>query len=116
MKSSESILALSVVVVVALAGWSCDTVLPKRTEGEKLYRKHCADCHGVDASGNTIGYMGNDAADLLDESWKYGTGPESIHYILRDESVFRHPSYIDLSNQEIREITKHVVHLRRQAY
>ena len=98
---------------VALSG--CDEVLPKRSQGEKLYRKHCADCHGVDGSGNTISYMGNQYADLLDDSWRHGSDAGSIHSVLRQELVFRHPSYDDLSDEQIRQITKHVLALRGES-
>ena len=58
--------------------------------------------------------MGNQHANLLDESWKYGYGADAIHSVLRQQLVFRHSSYDDLSDEEIRQITKHVLGLRKE--
>ena len=104
--------SLFLLLIASVLTAGCDELLPKRSAGEKLYRKHCADCHGVDGSGNTIGYMGNEHADLLDDRWKHGGDPSAIHWVLRNELVFRHPSYMDLTDQDIRQITDHILHLR----
>ena len=99
-------------LLVSVLGLGCDNLFPERTAGEKLYRKHCADCHGVDGSGNTIGYMGNQYANLLDEDWKYGMGAGSLTSVIRQELVFRHPSFSELSSKDLSEITRHVLELR----
>jgi mono/diheme cytochrome c family protein len=103
---------MAIVLVAAALGWGCDTLFPKRSEGEKLYRKYCADCHGIDGSGDTIRYMGNSKADLLDNSWKHGGDATSMFFVLRDEVVFRHPSYDDLSDKQLQLIVKYVLQLR----
>ncbi len=105
-------LLMAIVLVAAALGWGCDTLFPKRSEGEKLYRKYCADCHGVDGSGDTIRYMGSSNADLLDSSWKHGGDATSMFFVLRDEVVFRHPSYDDLSDKQLQLIVKYVLQLR----
>src|ERR1044072_2239268 len=60
---------------LVLAG--CDTLFPKRGEGEKLWRDRCSQCHGIGGDGNTPQYMGNYAADLNAHSWPDGSGPRS---------------------------------------
>ena len=62
-------LAMMILLVCGLAG--CDTILPKRTPGQKLYSKHCSECHGVDGGGQTIRSMGETYSDLLDDAWRY---------------------------------------------
>ena len=103
---------LTVLFLVSILGLGCDNLFPERTAGEKLYRKNCADCHGVDGSGNTIGYMGNQYANLLDNDWKYGMDAGSLTSVIRQELVFRHPSFSELSSEDLRQITRHVLDLR----
>ena len=103
---------LTALLLVSILVLGCDNLFPKRTAGEKLYRKHCADCHGVDGSGNTIGYMGNQHANLLDEDWKYGMDAGSLTSVIRQELVLRHPSFSELSAKDLSEITRHVLELR----
>lgn len=102
-------------LLVASLTVGCDELLPRRTVGEKLYRKHCADCHGLDAKGNTVRFMGNEYADLTDDHWKHGFGAEATISVIRQELVFRHPSFDDLDNEELQQITKHILQLRRDA-
>ena len=104
--------ALAGLTLILLVTVGCEQVFPKRTAGEKLYRKHCADCHSADGSGNTIGYMGNNLANLLDNSWKHGGDHSSMQFTLRDGLVFRHPSYDELSGKELQQIVSHVLALR----
>ena len=43
-------LALCAGLAVSLAGLSgCDELFPYRSPGEVLFRKRCAECHGIDA-------------------------------------------------------------------
>jgi mono/diheme cytochrome c family protein len=73
---------------VLLAG--CDDLLDRfsnRPPDEKLWRKHCAKCHGVNGSGNTPAYMGNSYADLTDNTWKAGSSEYAIRRVIR-EGVF----------------------------
>lgn len=82
------LLAAVTLAGVVLAG--CEDVLDvfvKRPPEEKLWRHHCAECHGVDGSGNTPAYMGNAYADLRDDVWKSG-GSESSIYRVISEGVF----------------------------
>jgi len=77
-------------LLAALVLTGCEDVLDvfvKRPPDEKLWRHHCAECHGIDGSGNTPGYMGNAYADLRDDVWKTGGSESSIHRVIR-EGVF----------------------------
>ena len=105
-------LGLVVLVLCATVLGACDEILPKRTLGEKLYRKNCADCHGADGSGQTIMYMGDHDANLLDNSWKHGGGKSGMFRTLRQDLVFRHPSYDHLNSKELEQIVSHVLVLR----
>lgn len=93
----------------------CDVVFPHRSEGEKLYRKQCADCHGLDGAGNTPGYMGNGWADLLDDRWKIGgSSASSLEQVLREGIFGQMPAYSreQLSREQVREIYEHLRVLR----
>lgn len=100
-------------LLASLALAACSDLFPHRSEGEKLYRKHCAECHGVDGSGNTPRYMGNGWADLRDDNWKLGGDSGSIENAIRTGVFGQMPGYEDkLSSQEIRQVVDHVRVLR----
>ena len=101
-------LTLAVVAVAPLAAGCVE-----RTPGEALYRKHCAHCHGVDGSGNTPRYMGNQWANLLDGSWQNVEGDEySLARVVRDGVFAKMPGNAELSDDEVLEIVGWVLHLR----
>ncbi len=90
-----------------LAG--CESHSPEET----LWRKHCADCHGVDGSGNTVRYMGNQWADLLDNSWKITSGDEySVTAVIREGVFGQMPANSELSGQEVTQIVDWLFTLR----
>jgi mono/diheme cytochrome c family protein len=98
---------------------ACVALLPlaagcvERSVGETLYRKHCADCHGVDGSGNTPRYMGNQWANLIDDSWQNTGGDEySLARVVRDGVFAKMPANAELSDDEVREIVGWVFELR----
>lgn len=100
-------------LLASLALAACSDLFPHRSDGEKLYRKHCAECHGVDGSGNTARYMGNGWADLRDDNWKLGGDPGSIENTIRNGVFGQMPGYDQkLSHAEIRQIVDHVRVLR----
>jgi cytochrome c oxidase cbb3-type subunit 3 len=99
---------LSVLVILA----ACDQVFPHRSEGEKLYRDNCAECHGLDAAGNTPGYMGNAYADLRDNLWRNGGDPDSMQAVVRDGVFGQMPKFDQLSQKEVREVVDYVRVLR----
>ena len=85
----------------------------QRSPGETLYRKHCANCHGVDGSGNTPLHMGDPWADLLDDSWQNAAGDEySLARVVRDGVFAKMPANTELSDDEVREIVGWVFKLR----
>jgi mono/diheme cytochrome c family protein len=90
-----------------LAG--CESAPPQ----EALWRKHCADCHGLDGAGNTPRYLGNEWANLLDNSWKSGGGDEyTIQQVVRDGVFGQMPGNSELTDEELRQIVDYLFHLR----
>lgn len=102
-------LALSI-LVLSLAG--CSEVFPKRTAGEKLYRKHCADCHGIGGDGHTIRSMGDPDANLMDDRWKHPADAAGMEGVIRQGLVFEHPTFDKLSREEVKQIVGYVFLLR----
>ena len=102
--------ALTVAVCLA-AGFACDA-FPRRSEGEKLWRKHCASCHGLDARGNTPGYMGNVNADLADDSWVNGSDDGSIETVVREGIFAQMPANDALTREEMKALIGHLRYLR----
>jgi mono/diheme cytochrome c family protein len=99
-------------ILILLA--ACDMINPARSPGEKLWRDNCAKCHGVDGSGNTPGYMGNNYADLTDDYWKTGGNEGSIAGVIRSGIFGQMPPFPQLSDQEVRELAKYVLTLHRE--
>ena len=101
-----------VLVTLIVVSSACDELMPKRSAGEKLYRKHCADCHGADGSGHTVQSMGDPNANLLDNRWRHAGDASSMETVIREGLVFEHPTFDKLSHEEIRQIVDHVLSLR----
>jgi mono/diheme cytochrome c family protein len=99
------------VLVAALALGGCD-LLPQRSAGEKLWRARCAECHGLDGAGNTPRFMGNVAADLLDDSWQHGDGPGAWGVVIREGIVGSMPRNDDLTREQVRALTDYMQELR----
>jgi len=105
----------SALAVVLLASAACDQLFPHRSEGEKLWRKHCAECHGLDGAGNTVGYMGNPWADLTDNNWKTGGGdPSSFEDVVRDGVFGQMPADKELTHEQIRVLYEYLRVLRHE--
>lgn len=107
--------ALALIAGVGLAG--CDQLedlLVKRSPGEKLYRKLCADCHGLDARGNTPQYMGNPNADLTDEMSR-GTDDNSIEAVVREGIFGKMPAHDELNREQMKQLIGHLRELRKRA-
>lgn len=99
------------VALVCCAGipWAaCSEVFPHRSPGEKLYRKRCASCHGLDARGNTARYMSNADADLTDDSWNNGQGDDAMAMVIENGVFGSMPDNRDLSQEQIRQIVEHL--------
>ncbi|MEP7010327.1 MAG: c-type cytochrome [Acidobacteriota bacterium] len=105
-------LAAAMVGMMSLAG--CNQLFPHRSPGEVLFRKHCSECHGVDARGNTPRYMGNAYADLRDNTWRTAAADEGSIEALIETGVFGEmPAFgSQLSADEIRQVTYYLQVLR----
>jgi mono/diheme cytochrome c family protein len=98
--------------VVALAVSGCD-LIERRTPGEKIWRKRCAGCHGLDARGNAPRYMGNDRADLSDATWYQGGGDDgSLETVIREGVFAEMPANEKLTREEMRDLIAHLRLLR----
>ena len=106
------------VLFLALAGTTlagCDRLLPARSEGDRLWRQRCAECHGMDGAGNTPRYMGIANADLTDDSWERGGDPGSWAMVIR-EGVFGHmPGNPDLTREQVDALVAHLRQLRGES-
>lgn len=95
----------------ALAAAGCG-LLPERSPGEKLWRKHCAECHGIGGAGNTPRYMGKPYADLLDNHWRVAGDEYAIADSIRSGFFGEMPSFDHLSDKEITLLVTYVRELR----
>ncbi len=84
--------------------------LPGGSPGERLYRRHCGSCHGVDGGGGVL-YQADEVADLLDDTWKYGGDPSQIEFSLLNEEVRKHKTW-DFTKQERQQLVDHILALR----
>jgi mono/diheme cytochrome c family protein len=99
--------------VSALALTGCEDLFVQRSPGEKLWRKHCATCHGINGSGNTPAYMGNVYADLTDNVWKAGGSETSIRGVIRNGVFGEMPGFArQLSPQDLDLLVRYMRTLR----
>jgi mono/diheme cytochrome c family protein len=87
-----------------------DTVL-KRSTGETVWRRSCAECHGVDGAGNTPGYMGETYADLRDGLWRAG-GNDGAWESVITSGVFGKMPPTQLTPGELRAVVAYIHELR----
>lgn len=100
---------------LALLAGACDEWFV-RSPGERLWRKHCASCHGLDASGNTPRQMGNSWADLRDNSWRhFGGEDEQLEMAIRQGIFGEMPAHDELTHEEVRALISHLRVLRGEA-
>lgn len=105
-----------VLVVAAVLLTGCEDLVNRfsnRPPDEKLWRQHCAKCHGIDGSGNTPAYMGNSYADLTDSVWRSGGSEVSIGRVIREGVFGEMPGYRQqLTAKEIDLLVGYVRRLR----
>lgn len=107
MRSRYALFTLVLTAAVALAG--CDSLpFPRRSQGEKVWRKHCAKCHGINASGDTPGFMGEPYADLRDEVWRAGGNDGAMEYVIREGVFGKMPGFPQLTPEEVRAVIGHI--------
>jgi len=99
---------LLLLVLASLGAAACE----ERSLGERVWRSECASCHGIDGAGNTIGYMGDPNADLLDPAWKYGGDPDSIRQVVTEGVFAKMPPNPDLSSEELDAVVDWIYKLR----
>lgn len=97
--------------LLALGGGACG-LLTERPLGERLWRDRCADCHGIDARGNTVRFMGNPWADLTDEMWRTAGDPDTVAEVTRAGIVGLMPPSDDLTAEEMSALLDWLYYLR----
>ena len=111
MRSRAALFTLTLTAVVVLAG--CDALpFPRRSQGEKVWRKHCAQCHGINASGDTPGFMGEQYADLRDDVWRSGSSDVAMESAIKDGVFGKMPGFPQLTREEVRAVIDHIHVLR----
>jgi mono/diheme cytochrome c family protein len=110
-RSRYALFALALTTAVALVG--CDALpFPRRSQGEKVWRKHCAQCHGINGSGDTPGFMGQPYADLRDDIWRAGGNDGAMESVIRDGVFGKMPGFPQLTLEEVRAVIDHIHVLR----
>jgi mono/diheme cytochrome c family protein len=112
--SMASIASLPLLAFFALLASGCDLFEPK-DPGERVYRRLCSSCHGLDGRGNTARYMSNEWADLTDSSWKEYGDDGSIERIVREGIFGKMPAHDEISGEEMRALLGYLHQLRREA-
>ena len=106
-----SILLLAT-LAVAVSG--CQFFEPK-DPGERIYRRQCASCHGVDGRGNTARYMGNEWADPTDNSRRQHGDDGSSETVSREGVFGKMPARNELTREEMRALLDYLRKLRGEA-
>jgi mono/diheme cytochrome c family protein len=96
---------------IALAALACEP-FRARSEGERLWSRHCAGCHGVDAAGNTPRFMGNVWADLTDDTWRTSGDEYAIQSVVREGVFGEMPANPKLTEAELRAVVDWLYRLR----
>ncbi len=110
--AAQASILLLATLAVAVSG--CQIFEPK-DPGERIYRSQCASCHGVDGRGNTTRFMGNEWADLTDNSWRQYGDDGSIETVIREGVFGKMPARNDLTRDEMRALLDYLRKLRGEA-
>ncbi len=104
--------ALALAAALATAG--CEVLEPK-DPGERIFRRSCSECHGVDGRGNTPQYMSNAWADLSDKSWREYGDDGSLETIIREGVFGQMPAHNELTREEMRALLGYLRKLRGES-
>lgn len=111
MRARTALFTLVLTAAVALAG--CDALpFPRRSQGEKIWRKHCAKCHGINGDGETPGIMGEQYGSLVDENWRAGGNDGAMESVIKNGVFGKMPGYPQLTEGEMRAVIDHIHVLR----
>lgn len=105
---------LFVLSLLASIATGCDG-FEHRSRGEVVWRRLCADCHGLDAAGNTPTAMGNVWADLRDDQWRNGGDRDSIEQVVREGVFAAMPAHDELSADDMRALLDWIYRLRGES-
>ncbi len=103
---------VAALAVTYLGLTACDVIFPSESEGQALFRKNCAECHGLNGEGKIPGYRQYEAANLVDSFWKYGGDPSSLEQVILEGSFPTMPAFDHLSNAEIQSLLSYIAELR----
>ncbi len=104
-----------VLAAFALVAFTACDLLPYRWDrGERIYRKQCARCHGLQGNGDAIQGMGNAWTDLVDDNFRYGGDVTSMENVIRDGVLGKMPEYDreEISREDMRALMNHLFKLR----
>lgn len=102
---------LLLVPLALLAVTACD-MFARRSEGEKLWRDLCSDCHGLDGAGNTARYMGSPYADLRDGAWKFDGDRATVEGVVREGIFGEMPAHDELTAAQMKALMDYFYGLR----
>jgi len=103
--------ALLLLPALALTAAGCEVFAPK-DPGERIFRRFCSECHGVDGRGNTPRFMGNAWADLADNSWREYGDDNSLETVIREGVFGKMPARNELTSEEMRALLTYLRKLR----
>lgn len=108
---ASRLVPLLLLSALALASSGCDAFEPK-DPGERIFRRQCSSCHGLDGRGNTARYMSDPWADLTDDSWREYGDDGNLEVIIREGVFGKMPGHDDLSREEMRALLDYLRKLR----
>lgn len=97
-----------VLATFAVAGCARD-----ESPGDRVWKKKCSACHGIDGAGRTRFAKGRPYADLTDGRWRHGSDRESIRRLVADgDPASPMPPFGGrLTPEEIDAVVEHVLKL-----
>lgn len=103
---------LVLLATIGISASGCGDLFEPKDPGERVYRRLCASCHGMDGRGNTVRYMGNEWADLTDSGWKTYGDDGSIENTIREGVFGKMPAHGELTREEMRDLLRYLRKLR----